>query len=168
MNLSLIVAVSENGVIGNAGDLPWRLSADLKRFKNITMGNVMLMGRKTWESIGRPLPGRTSVVISRQADYSTGFEETPVAVNVDDALELARQIGGDDSEVFIIGGATIYEMLFPHVDRLLLTHVHAEVEGDIMLPTIHWDDWQLVAEETHPADEKNEFEHTFKIFDRVR
>ena len=168
MMLSMIVAVSENGVIGREGDLPWRLSADLQRFKRVTMGHVMLMGRKTWESIGRPLPGRTSVVISQQPDYRTGFDEAPVATNLDDALALACDLGGDDSEVFVIGGARIYAMMLSHTDRLLLTHVHAEVEGEVILPRINWDEWRLVAEETHPADDNNDFEHTYKIFDRLR
>lgn len=167
MKLSLIVAVSENNVIGRDGDLPWHLSADLRRFKRVTMGHVMLMGRKTWESIGHPLPGRTSIVISRQAAYETGYDEVPVASNLDDALALARRVNGSTSEVFVIGGARIYEMTFPCADRLLLTRVHAEVAGDVQFPTVDWDQWRLIEEETYAADEKNDFDHTYQVFERV-
>jgi dihydrofolate reductase len=168
MKLSLVVAVSENNVIGREGDLPWRLSADLRRFKRVTMGHVMLMGRKTWESIGRPLPGRTSIVLSRQADYDTGFAEVPVATNLDDALALARQITGESTEAFIIGGARIYAMSLPRADRLLLTRVHAEVVGDVTFPEVNWDDWKLVEQAEQAADEKNDHAHTYQVFERVR
>ncbi len=167
MKLSLLVAVSENNVIGREGDLPWHLSADLRRFKRVTMGHVMVMGRKTWESIGRPLPGRTSIVISRQPDYNTGFDEVPVATNLDEALAHARRIAQETTEVFVIGGARIYEMMFGCVERLMLTRVHAEVEGDVFFPAVDWDEWQLVEEESCAADEKNDFAHTYQIFDRV-
>jgi len=167
MKLSLIVAVSENNVIGREGDLPWRLSADLRRFKRLTMGHVMLMGRKTWESIGRPLPGRTSIVISRQRDYPTGFDDVPVAAHLDDALALAQSLAEETEEAFVIGGARIYEMAFPHVERLLLTRVHAEVEGDVFFPEVDWQQWQLVAEERQVADEKNDFEQTYQDFRRT-
>jgi len=167
MKLTLIVAVSENGVIGRDGDLPWRLSADLKRFKHVTMGHVMLMGRKTWESIGRPLPGRTSIVISRQADFQTGFDDVPVAVNLDEALSKARSAAADANEVFVIGGAKFYEMTLPRADRLLLTRVLADVEGDVVFPPVDWGEWRLMSEKQHPADEKNEFAHTYQVFERV-
>jgi dihydrofolate reductase len=166
MSLSLLVAVAENNVIGRDGDLPWHLSADLRRFKRLTMGHVMLMGRKTWESIGRPLPGRTSIVISRQADYQTGFDEVPVAVNLDEALARTRQVAAETAEVFVIGGARIYEMILPRVDRLLLTRVHAEVQGDVFFPPVNWEAWHLVEEEQHPADEQNDFSHTHQVFER--
>ncbi len=168
MKLSLIVAVSENGVIGRKGDLPWHLSADLKRFKRITMGHVMLMGRKTWESIGRPLPGRTSIVISRQADYATGFEEVGVAENLDQALTQARSSPADSSEVFVIGGAQLYELTFPRADQLLLTRVHATVDGDVKFPKVDWNHWQLVEETAHEVDEKNEYAHTYQFYQRVK
>ncbi len=168
MKLSLIVAVSENGVIGRNGDLPWHLSADLKRFKRITMGHVMLMGRKTWESIGRPLPGRASIVISRQADYSTGFAEVGVAENLDQALAQAHSSPADSSEVFVIGGAQLYELTFPRADQLLLTRVHATVDGDVKFPEVDWNRWQLVEETPHEADEKNEYAHTYQVYQRVK
>jgi len=167
MKLSLIVALSENGAIGNNGGLPWHLSADLRRFKRLTMGHVMLMGRKTWESIGRPLPGRTSIVISRQRDYRSGFDGVPVVVSLDNALAEARNVVDETAEVFVIGGARVYEMVFPRVDRLQLTRVHAEVDGDVFFPTVNWDEWHLVEEEQHPADAKNDFAHTYQVFERV-
>jgi len=167
MKLSLLVAVSENNVIGRGGDLPWHLADDLRRFKRVTMGHVLLMGRKTWESIRRPLPGRTSIVISRQADYETGFEEVPVATNLDEALALARREASESTEVFIIGGARIYERMFPHAERLLLTRVHAKVEGDVYFPEVNWNEWQLLEEESCAAIGKNDFAHTYQIFERV-
>lgn len=167
MKLSLIVAVSENNVIGREGELPWRLSADLQRFKRLTMGHAILMGRKTWESIGRPLPGRTSIVISRQPDYETGFDQVLLANNLDEAMNQARQVEQRDGEVFVIGGARVYEMAFPRADRLLLTRVHAEVDGDVTFPEIDWQQWQLVEEESHAADQRNEFDHTYQVFQRV-
>ena len=167
MRLSLIVAVSQNNVIGRDGDLPWHLSADLQRFKRLTMGHVMLMGRKTWESIGRPLPGRTSIVISRQADYETGFDSVPVAMNLDEALAAARRIAGDSEEAFIIGGARIYEMTFARAQRLLLTRVHADVDGDVYFPPVDWDQWSLVNEESVAADDNNDYPHTYQIYQRV-
>jgi len=167
MKFSLIVAVSKNGIIGRDGDLPWHLSADLRRFKRLTMGHAILMGRKTWESIGRPLPGRTSVVISRQEDYETGYPEVLLASNLDEALARARKVEENSGEVFVIGGARIYEMSLPRADRLLLTRVHAKVEGDVSFPEVNWDEWQLIEETASEADEKNDFAHTHQVFQRV-
>ncbi len=166
MNLSLIVAVAENGVIGREGQLPWHLSFDLRRFKRLTMGRAILMGRKTWESIGRPLPGRTSIVISRQADYRPGHDGVLVATNLDEALAQARRLESEANEAFIIGGARIYEMCFPRADRLLVTRVHGEIEGDVSFPPVNWDAWQLVEEEHHASDEKNDYPHTYQIWQR--
>jgi dihydrofolate reductase len=166
MNLSIIVAVAENGVIGREGQLPWHLSSDLQRFKRLTMDHAILMGRKTWESIGRPLPGRTSIVISRQTDYQPGFDEVLVATNLDEALAHARRLESESDEAFIIGGARIYEMCFPRVDRLLVTQVHGEIKGDVSFPQVDWDAWRLVEEEHHAADEKNDYPHTYQIWQR--
>ena len=165
MQLSIIVAVAENGVIGRNGDLPWRLSADLRRFKQTTMGHAMIMGRKTWESIGKPLPGRKSIVVSRDESYDTGFDEVSVVTNLDDALADARSAEQAD-EAFVIGGAGIYEICLPRADRLYLTRVHATVEGDVRLPAIDWDQWQLCEAEGHPADEKNDYSHTYQLWQR--
>ncbi len=168
MPLSLIVAVAENNVIGRQGDLPWRLSADLRRFRRLTTGHAILMGRKTWESIGRPLPGRTSVVITQQTDYQPGFEEVLVATDLDEALALAQGADASDEQAFVIGGAAIYELSLPRADRLLLTRVHAEVEGDVFFPEVDWSQWRLVAEEKHDQDDKNDFSFSFQNFERVK
>ena len=174
MNLSILVAVAENGVIGREGQLPWHLSSDLRRFKRLTMGRAILMGRKTWESIGRPLPGRTSIVLSRQANYQSGHDGVLVATNLDEALSQARrsvattdaETNAEADEAFIIGGARIYEMCLPRADRLLVTRVHAQIEGDVHFPQVDWNAWQLLEEEPHAADEKNDYPHTYQIWQR--
>jgi dihydrofolate reductase len=159
--LSLIVAMSENRVIGRDGGLPWRLSADLKRFKQLTMGHHLLMGRKTFESIGRLLPGRISVVITRLADYQAA------GAVVAHSLEAARKLAADDPEVFIIGGGEIYRQALPQVDRIYLTRIHAQVEGDTYFPEIVDQEWTLREDTCYPRDARNEHEHGFLIYDRV-
>ena len=158
--ISLIVAASTNNVIGAAGDLPWRLSADLKRFKAITMGKPIVMGRKTWESIGRPLPGRQNIVITRQADYRA--EGSTVVASPDNAIYAA----GDVEENMIIGVGHIYEALLPTADRIYLTRVYAEIEGDAFVPEILESEWQFVSRETHRADEANDYDVEFLVLDR--
>ena len=165
MTLSVIVAASENDVIGREGGLPWRLPDDLARFKRLTTGHPIVMGRKTFESIGRPLPGRTSVVVSRQADYDPGCEGVLAAGSLDEALEIAEQQPGGD-EVFVIGGAQIYALAIPLADRLYLTRVHAHVEGDVCLPEFAESHWRVVEESHHGADERNEYAHTFWVLER--
>lgn len=164
MQLSIIVAVAENGVIGREGTLPWHLSADLQRFKRLTMGHPILMGRRTWESIGRPLPGRTSIVITRQRDYQPGHAGVLVAANLDEALTHARRVSKEIDVAFIIGGARIYEMSLPRADRLLMTVVHAAVDGDVRFPHVDWSAWRLESEESHPADANNDYRHTFQTW----
>ena len=158
--LSLIVAMTENGVIGRDGDMPWRLSADLRRFKQITMGHHMLMGRKTFDSIGRVLPGRTTVVISRSANYDD--PNVRVARSLDEALEIAA----DDEEVFVVGGAQIYSLALPKVDRLYLTRIHCDLEGDTHFPDVDWDAWKLIDEQRCEADEKNDHNYSFLTYER--
>ena len=158
--ISLIVAMSEDRVIGRDGTMPWRLSADLRRFKQITMGHHMLMGRKTFDSIGRALPGRTTVVISRSATYDD--PNIRVARSLDEAIEIAA----NDSEVFVVGGAQIYNLALPQVDRIYLTRVHATIEGDTFFPKVDWDAWKLFESEKHEADEKNDFDVSFLTYDR--
>lgn len=162
MRLSIIVAVADNGVIGRDGDLPWRLSADLKRFKALTVGHHLLMGRKTFESIGTVLPGRITVVISRgQPDLPAGVE---LAHSLEQAVELARAHG--DDEPFIAGGAEIYARALPAADRLYLTRVHADCEGDTLFPAWQEAVWQEVFREDHPADDRNAHPYSFLIYDR--
>lgn len=158
--ISIIVAMTENNVIGRDGDMPWRLSSDLRRFKKITMGHHILMGRKTYDSIGRPLPGRTSVVISRSANYDDPN------IRVARSLEKALEIAAGDDEIFVTGGAQIFELALPMTDRVYLTRIHCTLEGDTHFPGIAWDEWNLVEEEKHKADEKNNHDYSFLTYDR--
>jgi dihydrofolate reductase len=164
MTVSLIVAVSDNGVIGLDGGLPWHLPRDLKHFKATTMGHHLIIGRRTWDEVGKPLPGRTMVVVTR----SLRFEAAGATVvhSLEEALEVSKK----DEEPFVGGGAYIYRMALARdlVDRLYVTRVHAEVEGDTFLPEIHFEDWALASEERHPADEKNEYACTFEVYERKR
>ena len=158
--LAMIVAASDNDVIGRDGDLPWKISADLKRFKSLTMGHHLVMGRKTFESIGRLLPGRTTVIVTRNKAYK--FDGALVAHSLEQALDLAAA----DESPFLVGGAELYSVGLPQVNRLYLTRVHADVEGDTWLPSLDWSCWQLVEKESFPADEKNEFAFSFEDYIR--
>lgn len=160
MTISMIAAMSLNGVIGRSGGLPWRLSSDLKRFKQRTMGHHLLVGRKTFEAIGRPLPGRTTIVISRAKPGVPSGVLT--AQSFEEALELARR----DNEVFVAGGGQIYALALERTSRMYLTLVHAEVEGDTYFPKYDESRWKLVEREDHAADEANEYPFSFLTFDR--
>ena len=159
--ISVIVAASANNAIGAQGELPWRLSEDLKRFKAVTMGKPIVMGRKTWESIGRALPGRQNIVITRRQGFVA--DGCDVVHSVDEALSAA----GDVDEIMVIGGSQVYEIFLPAAQRLYLTRVHADVEGDAFFPAVDEDEWQLVSEEIHSADERNEFDCSFRIYERT-
>lgn len=159
---SLIVALSENRVIGREGRLPWHLSGDLRRFKQLTMGHTIVMGRKTFESIGRSLPGRTSIVVTRQPDYR------PPGVTVAASLDQAARLAADDTELFYIGGGEIYRQVLPHVERIYMTQVHAQVAGDTVFPELTSSQWRLVERTEHAADEKNDFPFSFLMYERVR
>lgn len=143
----IVAAVARNNVIGNAGDLPWRLPADLKRFKAITLGRPMVMGRKTYESIGRPLPGRRIIVVTRDAAWSAEGVET--APSLDAAVALAAE--RDGTEIVVAGGGEIYAQALPLADRLRLTWVEAEPDGDVRFPEFDRSEWHEVAREQHPA-----------------
>lgn len=144
MTLTAIAAVARNGVIGAQGDLPWRLPADLRRFKALTTGHVLVMGRKTFESIGRALPGRSTIVVTRQPGWSA--DGVRVASSVDDALVTAAELG---PETFVAGGAEIYAQTLARADRLELTEVHAEPDGDTFFPGLDRSAWLEVAREPH-------------------
>jgi len=150
--ISLIVAASTNNVIGAQGELPWRLSSDLKRFKAITMGKPIVMGRLTYESIGRALPGRQNIVITRQAEFKA--EGCDVVQSIDAAIAAA----GDAEEIVIIGGSHIYQEFLPRADRIYLTRVQADVEGDTYLPDLAADEWRESSREEYDADESNDFD----------
>ena len=161
MRLSIIAAMSANRVIGRNNSLPWKLPADLKRFKNLTMGHHLLMGRKTFESIGQPLPGRTTVVITRQTRYS------PTGALVAHSIEQALQLAAQDSEVFVAGGAQIYQQMLPRADRLYLTSLDKEFEGDSTFPDFDESDWQLIFQENRGPDEKNAYHYSFLTYERI-
>ena len=158
--ISIIVAASTNNVIGVQGDLPWKLSDDLKRFKQLTMGKPIVMGRLTWESIGRPLPGRQNIVVTRTEDYAAQGCD----VVASPAAALAK--AGDASEIMIIGGSQIYELFLPKAGRLYMTRVHAEIAGDAYFPELDEQDWQLVQSEAHEASAGNDHDFEFRIYER--
>jgi len=164
--LSLIVAKSLNGVIGIDGDLPWKLSSDLKFFKATTMGKPGLMGRVTWESLPFPLPGRPNLVLTRNAKYEAPKAEvfTNVYEMIGRGYELAGLSGGD--EVMLIGGAKLYAFLLDYCDRLYVTEVDAMIEGDAHFPAIRKDRWDVVSETAYPQGEKDDYPFTVKIYER--
>lgn len=164
MTLSIIVAVAQNGIIGNNGQMPWHIGEDLKRFKRITMGHPVVMGRKTFESLGgKPLPGRTNVVVSRNPAFAVP-EGVVLAGSLDEAI--ARFDHGDD-EVFIIGGGEIYRQAMPRADKLYLTRIEASPEGDTHFPKIGEKEWRMVGCEKHPA-ETNDPTPAFEFIDYNR
>ncbi|MEO1497517.1 MAG: dihydrofolate reductase [Planctomycetota bacterium] len=166
--LEIVVAVSENGVIGRDGDLPWRLSADLKRFKQLTMGHPLIMGRKTYQSIGRPLPGRLSIVLTRDAAYDPGHEAVLVANDLPTAIARAADADEFDASVIsIIGGGEVYRLALPLTDVVHYTRVHATVEGDATFPEFSATEWALAASEPHEANAKNEHAFTFETWTRT-
>jgi dihydrofolate reductase len=162
MIVSVIVAAAENGVIGKDNQLPWRLPADLKRFKEITIGHPVIMGRKTFESIGKVLPGRKNIIISRNADFKV--EGAEVVTSLGDALKLCA----GEAEAFIIGGGMIFQKAFDLrvVDKIYFTLVHGNIEGDAYFHLPEGLQWVRVARERHEADEKNQWAFTFMIFEK--
>ena len=153
--ISIIVALSENNVVGRENKLPWRLSADLKRLKSLTMGHHIIMGRKTWESLGKPLPGRINVVISSDKNF---YAPGAVLVN---SLKQAIYISIDDEEKFIFGGGLVFKEALPFVDKIYMTRVHKIVAGDVFFPAINMDEWKEISKEDFKADEKNEYDFSF-------
>ena len=163
MKVTLVVGVAANGVIGRDGGLPWRLSTDLKRFKETTMGKPIVMGRKTWEGLPkRPLPGRRNIVITRDADYSA--VEGEVAFSLGEALDLV----GHEPEVCIIGGGQIFDEAMPIADRLDVTHVLGEIDGDTFFPPIDPNMWHAVVTQDIPAGEKDNYATRHVIYERRR
>ncbi len=163
MSVELVVAMAQNGVIGRDGDLPWRLSTDLKRFKAITMGKPVIMGRKTWESIGKPLPGRRNIVVTRQADYTAEGAECVSSLDV--ALALAAG-GAAGADVCVIGGGQIYAEAIDKADRLHVTHVDARIDGDTVFPEIAPEIWEEVSREEVPAGEKDVYATSYVVYQR--
>ena len=164
MKISIIVAMDKNRLIGKEGTIPWRLPADLKHFKRTTMGHPIIMGRKTYQSVGRPLPGRDNIVITRQAGFQA--PGCRVAESLDDALNQAREADGAE-ESFIIGGAEIYAAAIDLADRLYLTEIDHGFDGDVHFPEIPMNQWRLLERETYEADRSNPYRFTISILDRV-
>lgn len=148
MEIVLVVAKSENNVIGVDGDLPWKISADLKHFKAVTMGHPIVMGRKTWDSIGRPLPGRRNIVITRRDDLV--IDGVDVVKSIDAALDLCRADGA--AKAMIVGGGQIYADIMDQADVIELTEVHIDIDGDTVFPIIDPDHWHETARDTTPAE----------------
>jgi dihydrofolate reductase len=159
--ISIIVAVAENGVIGSDNRLPWHLPDDLKRFKALSLGKPIVMGRRTFESIGRPLPGRTNIVVSRQPGLA--IEGAIVVPSLDAALEAT----GAAPEVVVIGGAEIFRLALPRTDTIHLTRVHASVAGNVHFPELDPANWREAAVEHHAADERHQYAFSFVTLQRI-
>lgn len=160
--LSLLVAADENNVIGKNNKLPWHLPNDLRYFKNQTWGMPILMGRKTFESIGKPLQGRKSIVITRSTDWK--HDEVEVVHSVEDAIGKAKECGV--KEIFVIGGAEIFKTSFDKASRIYLTRIHHRFDGDVYFPEVSSKHWNLVQSRFCTADEKNTYSHTFQVWER--
>ena len=162
MRISIIVAMDENGGIGFENQLPWRLSRDLKRFKRITMGHHLIVGRKTFQSIGRPLPGRQMIVMTRSPGAK--FDDVDTVTSLDAAINLAQGRGED--EAFIGGGSEIYRLALPKTNRMYLTRVHAQIEADTFFPKFEIAEWVEILSEELGADEDNQYPTTYSILER--
>lgn len=162
--ISIIVAVAENGAIGKDNQLLWRLSDDLKQFKALTTGHAVIMGRKTFESIGKPLHNRTNIVITRQGKVSND-ESVLTANSIKKAIEIAKRLKGDE-EIFIIGGGNIYEQSLGITDKIYLTEVKVTIDGDTYFPKLKDDEWTEISRKTYYKNEKND--HNFDIVELLR
>lgn len=162
--VSFVVAVADNGIIGARGGMPWHLPADLSHFKQLTLGKPILMGRRTWDSIGRPLPGRRNLVLTTDPEWAAEGAER--VSSLDQALALAAADGAD--ELMVIGGAAVYRLALPRAQRIYLTRIHASPEGDTHFPELDADTWEEVARRERPADERNAHDLTFVVLERAR
>ena len=162
MIISLIVAMDDRQGIGHHGRLPWRLSTDMKRFKNITMGHHLIMGRKTFETIGRSLPGRKMIVITRNKVYEA--DGCLMAGSLEEALRFAKE--GGEEEVLVIGGGEIYRQALLMADRIYLTNVHTQVPADVFFPELTMGDWEEIRREEVSAGEKDSYPATFRVLER--
>lgn len=160
--ISLLVAMDKNRVIGKDNQLPWHLPEDLKYFKRITMGHKIIMGRKTFESIGRPLPGRDNFVVTRDQSYKA--EGCHILHSVDDIFEIDKSSSGD--ELFIIGGAELFRHVLPNANRLYITHIDAEFAGDTFFPEINEEQWKLLSKKKGITNDKNPYDYWFAVYGR--
>ncbi|MCC9165709.1 dihydrofolate reductase [Pontibacter harenae] len=154
--LAIVVAVADNNVIGKNNQLIWHLPADLRHFKQLTMSHPMLMGRKTFESIGKPLPGRTTIIITHQQDYQQ--EGCIVTHSVQEAIEQAKKL---DETITVVGGAQIYKEILPQIDTVYLTRIHHTFEGDTFFPELNEQEWEEVSREDFAPNEKNKYSYSF-------
>lgn len=163
-HLSILVAMAKNRVIGKNNALPWQLPPDLKRFKQLTMGHHIVMGRKTYESIGRPLPGRTSIIITRQTDYQA--PGAIVVASIDQALKVSSEGQEIDQEIFVIGGAEIYQQALELCQRIYITEIQQEFDGDTLFPELNQQEWREISREKHRLNDGGGFEYHFVVLDR--
>lgn len=159
--ISYIVAMDKNYVIGKDNQLPWHLPADLQFFKRVTMGHPIIMGRKTYESIGKPLPGRENIIVTRNQEYKP--EGCTIIHSVEELIKFAQE---KKEEVFVIGGAELFKATFPNADRLYITMIEHEFEGNTFFPEFKESDWNLISQEKGPKDEKNPYDYFFNIYER--
>ena len=164
MKVSIIVAVSENNVIGSNNQLPWHLPGDMKHFKNTTTGHHVIMGRKNYESMGKPLPNRINIVLSKQQFYN--IDECIVASSIAEALTMANR--NDEQETFIIGGGELFKHALPLVDSIYLTRIHATIDGDVFFPALNKRSWKVVSKQAFQADEKNKYAYTIFKYAKIR
>tara|TARA_A200000113_G_scaffold167069_1_gene151712 strand:+ start:903 stop:1403 length:501 start_codon:yes stop_codon:yes gene_type:complete len=166
MKIAMIAAMAKNRIIGADNDMPWHLPADLKHFKAVTLGKAVIMGRKTYESIGKALPGRPNIVITSNKDYS--LSDATVVDSPESAFEVAKALSNDVEEIMVIGGGTIYQAFLDKADTLYLTHIDLEVAGDTQFPDYEASaNWSEVSKERHSADEKNPHAYTFVTLTRA-
>ena len=164
--IAMIVAMAENRVIGRNNQLPWYLPGDLKYFKATTMGKPVIMGRKTYESIGKPLPGRANIVVTGNENYSA--DGVSVVHSIEEALQRAKSVAVADGakEIMVIGGAELYKEFLPNIKRLYLTKIHASVDGDAYFPTLDWRQWQELGREDFDAEGPNPYNYSFIVYQR--
>ncbi|HSH03835.1 MAG TPA: type 3 dihydrofolate reductase [Anaerolineae bacterium] len=162
MKISLIAALARHRIIGYKGTIPWQLPADLRYFKKQTLHKPIIMGRKTYQSIGKPLPQRHNIIVTRQHNFPTPDNCTIVST----PLDALAAVPEDTAEVMVIGGADIYAWMLPRADRLYLTYIDIEVPGDTLFPAIDWSQWRQISREEHTADDKNHYDYAFVIYER--
>ena len=161
MKISAIVAMSQNHVIGKDNQLPWHLPADLKHFKKITMGHHILMGRKTFESIGCALPGRLNIIITHDKNFQAN--DCVIVHSIDEAILAAKE----SAEIFVIGGALLFQQMMPKIDRLYLTIIHADFDGDVFFPELNVAEWETISEEYCSSDSVNQYDYSFILKEKV-
>jgi len=161
MKLAIIVATDEQGLIGKNNDLPWKLSADLQYFRRVTMGKPLIMGRNTHDSIGRALPGRKNIIVTKNERYQVN--DCTIVHSISDALLACDQA----DEVMVMGGASLYEQLLPIADKLYLTQVHASLAGDTWFPEWNKNEWSEIKREDHLADDRNQYDYSFIVYEKI-